>query len=116
LDLSKAKVIDQVNVAVGDKPVHKQYTPTGDNVCGWVEPLKKQTTHGLILSDSAANELRTPIMHVIAVGPDCKQIKPGDRVVFFYNPGMHKIVLEGKITYLINEKQVDGILEKECHA
>ena len=61
----------------------KQFTPVGDRVV--FKPHKPRQLHaGLVLPDDTM--LFSPTGTVVAVGPDCKQIKEGDVVAV--DPGL----------------------------
>lgn len=54
--------------------------PLGDYVVAVGEEAKTKTASGLYLPDNAQEKPKTA--KVVAVGPDAKQVKTGDRIVY----------------------------------
>ena len=55
------------------------FKPNGN----WVmlpNPAKRKTESGIILDDATVNKLKTNILEVLAVGPNCMFAKKGDRI------------------------------------
>lgn len=81
IDPTKAvTVTGQKPLPKADKPVPKTFTPVSNIIAGWVEP-KDEATKGGVLLGAAAATYTTPVVRIVAVGPDCKFVKPGDRVL-----------------------------------
>lgn len=117
INLNNAALIKNVDVSKqgeGRDPVHKQYDLLYDNIAGWAEQPAVVTSSGLIIGQQSADQFQSPIMNVVAVGPDCKFVKPGDRVVFFWSPSMYKVMVDGRVSFVLNEKLVHGILPDKC--
>lgn len=56
------------------------YKPLWDYVLIDVDEIKKQTDSGFFIPSSSKEV--PPIGTVVAIGPDCKAIKVGDKVIF----------------------------------
>jgi len=54
--------------------------PLGDYVVAQAEEAEKKTASGLYLPDNAQEKPKTA--KIVAVGPDAKQVKVGDRIVY----------------------------------
>lgn len=85
------------------------FTPTRD----WVIlplPTKTVTDSGIILSEQAADSLKTNILKVVKAGPECKQVKEGDTV--YVHPETSGVILtiEGEEYVAVNEFMIMGIL------
>ena len=66
------------------------FNPTRD----WVVlpiPHKKVTDSGILLSDEAANSLKSNILEALKVGPECKLVKQGDMV--YVHPHTEGIII-----------------------
>lgn len=114
---NRAAIIKNVGVSKqgeGREPVHKQYDPIYDNIAGWAEQAPVKTQSGLLIGEQSADQFQSPILNVVAVGPDCKFVKPGDRVVFFWSPSMYKVMVDGRVSFVVNERLVHGILPDKC--
>jgi len=55
-------------------------SPLGDYVVAQAEAAEKKTASGLYLPDNAQEKPKTA--KVVAVGPEAKQVKVGDRIVY----------------------------------
>lgn len=116
-NVNNAAIIKNVDVSKqgeGRDPVHKQYEPLYDNVAGWAEQAAVKTSSGLIIGQQSADQFQSPILNVVAVGPDCKFVKPGDRVIFYWSPSMYKVMVDGRVTFVVNERLLHGILPDKC--
>lgn len=85
------------------------FTPTRD----WVIlplPTKTITDSGIILSEQAADSLKTNILKVVKAGPECKQVKQGDTV--YVHPETSGVILtiDGVEYVAVNEFMIMGIL------
>jgi co-chaperonin GroES (HSP10) len=86
-----------------------KFTPTRD----WVVlplPTKTITDSGIILSEQAADSLKTNILKVVKAGPECKQVKEGDTV--YVHPETSGVILtiDGVEYVAVNEFMIMGIL------
>ena len=54
--------------------------PLGDYVVATTEPAQTKTASGIYLPEQAAEKPKTA--EVVAVGPDAKQVKVGDRIIY----------------------------------
>lgn len=91
--------------------VPKQYTPIGAQLSAWIEPIPKTTESGLIVPEKSMANFRTVIARVIAVGPKCVQVKPGDRILVADGTNIMKIKVDGMESILMFEERVLGILD-----
>jgi chaperonin GroES len=80
-------------------PLH----PLGDYIVAQSEEAESKTASGLYLPDKAQDKPKTA--KVVAVGPDAKQVKVGDRIVYkAYSTTDVKIEKESYI--LVKEEDV----------
>ena len=87
------------------------FNPTRD----WVVlpiPTKKVTDSGILLSDGAANSLKSNILKAVKVGPECKQVKEGDTVYVHPETSGVVIEVEGVEYVMVNEFMLLGIISK----
>jgi co-chaperonin GroES (HSP10) len=87
------------------------FNPTRD----WVVlpiPNKKVTDSGILLSDEAANSLKSNILQAVKVGPECKQVKEGDTV--YVHPHTEGVIIdvEGTQYVMVNEFMLLGVINK----
>ena len=54
--------------------------PLGDYVVATAEEVQTKTASGILLPENAAEKPKTA--KVVAVGPNAKQVKPGDSIVY----------------------------------
>jgi chaperonin GroES len=54
--------------------------PLGDNVIAVAEEAKNKTASGLYLPDAAKEQPKTA--KIVAVGPQAKQVKNGERIIY----------------------------------
>ena len=78
---------------------------------GWVilpNPAAQKRESGIILEDDVANKLRTNVLEVLAVGPDCRQTQVGDTVMV--DPSSEAMIVHiNEVSYLfVNEFQILG--------
>lgn len=92
----------------------KTYTPIGCLVA--LHPHPQETTPaGLVFPDGSkagggvkgVREADTAT--VIAVGPDCKQVKAGDVVFFAQEVLAQRVVVGGELTLLVREDHLGGV-------
>lgn len=87
------------------------FNPTRD----WVVlpiPHKKVTDSGILLSEGAANSLRSNILEVVKAGPECKQVKEGD--IVYVHPETAGVIIEvdGTQYVMVNEFMLLGVISK----
>lgn len=84
------------------------FLPTRDWV---VLPFQREneTEAGILLSDAAANSLRSNILEVIAAGPNCETVKAGDTVMVHPNSEGLVVEIDNKPYVMINEFQICGV-------
>lgn len=70
--------------------------PLGDRVVAVREEVKTKTASGIYLPESSAE--KTAVFEVIATGPEVKDVKVGDRII--YNGYAGEVKVDGK-DYLI---------------
>lgn len=97
------------------KPVpKKRFVPVGDQVAIHVY-LMTETQGGVLLPDRAAEggDWRSPMGLVVAVGPDVKQIKEGDKVVLHPSTVAMKVRFQGDEYIVLSESKVCGVVLPE---
>lgn len=87
------------------------FNPTRD----WVVlpiPHKKITDSGILLSDAAADSLKSNILQVLKAGPECKQVKEGDTV--YVHPHTEGVIIDIEETQyvMVNEFMLLGVISK----
>lgn len=87
------------------------FNPTRD----WVVlpiPHKKVTDSGILLSDAAADSLKSNILQVLKAGPECKQVKEGDTV--YVHPHTEGVIIDIEETQyvMVNEFMLLGVISK----
>lgn len=91
------------------RPVVKTFTPMGDFVA--VETyIFSKTEKGLILPSGVEDPFRCCTSRVVAVGPECKQVKEGDIVLS--TPGTEAFFIshgESGRVVMCREKQLIGV-------
>ena len=83
------------------------FKPNGN----WVllpNPAKRKTDAGIILDDDTVNMLKTNILEVLAVGPQCTFAKIGDTVMIDPRTEAVKCRLDSKDMLLVGEHQLLG--------
>lgn len=94
----------------------KLFTPTYDKVVLQVFRVDK-TEGGLSLPESmgelSVDRPESPTALVVAVGPDCKQIKRGDRVLMAAGTGAIKTTYRGyKAVCVCHEEEVLAVIDE----
>ena len=87
------------------------FNPTRD----WVVlpiPSKKVTDSGILLSDEAANSMKSNILPALKVGPECKHVKEGDTV--YVHPHTEGVIIDIEETQyvMVNEFMLLGVISK----
>jgi co-chaperonin GroES (HSP10) len=85
------------------------FIPTRD----WVVlpiPVKTKTDSGILLSEQAADSLKSNILKVVAAGPECKSVKEGDTV--YVHPETTGVIIEidKKQFVMVNEFMLLGVI------
>lgn len=88
----------------------KTFVPFG---CLVAAHIHKIVEPGLAMPDGVIAPNRTPTMTVIAVGPECKQVKEGDVCYPVGNFAAINIYSEGGKVMVFREDQIGGILIPE---
>lgn len=84
-------------------------TPVGNMVAIHQHPVE-ENDKGIILPDGSENPLQSNICTVISVGPDCKQVKRGDKVLMM--PVMCSVLYHRKHAYVfVKEEQIACVLD-----
>lgn len=85
------------------------FIPTRD----WVLlpiPHKQVTDSGIILTESAANSMRSNILKALKVGPECKQVKEGDTVYVHPHTEGVVIIIDEKEYVMVSEFMLIGVI------
>jgi co-chaperonin GroES (HSP10) len=90
------------------EPGKTGFQPIGDQVAVRVHKVEKTNT-GIELAGNASDSLRTPTGDVLEVGPDCKQVKPGDVVFVRPSEPATPLMWEHGRFVVIKEQQIIGI-------
>ena len=83
------------------------FKPNGN----WVmlpNPAKRKTESGIILDDATVNKLKTNILEVLAVGPNCMFAKKGDTVMVDPRSEAARTEIDGELYLVISEHQILG--------
>jgi co-chaperonin GroES (HSP10) len=56
--------------------------PLGDRIVLKADPVAETTESGLYVNNDIAKEQAIPLATVLAVGPECKLLGPGARVIY----------------------------------
>ena len=93
-----------------DKPCDKKFVPIGKLVVGQLiqDASGSNTEGGVIIPEIAT--WRNPVYAVVACGPECKQIKEGDRVLVSPELQPRVVRYAGDELHLFHEEQVSGIV------
>jgi len=94
---------------VKTKTKRMNFKPNGN----WVvlpNPAKRKTESGIILDDATVNKLKTNILKVLAVGPNCMFAKEGDTIMI--DPRGEGVMVEIEETeyVMVMEQQILGIM------
>jgi co-chaperonin GroES (HSP10) len=85
------------------------FNPTRDWIVLPFQQLEK-TDSGIMLAGGAEKSMKSNILEVVAVGPDCKTIKEGDTVMV--HPTSEGLIIdldEGKFV-MVNEFMICGVI------
>lgn len=111
IDLGRGvEVVPASGAPVANKEVPAQYTPIGNLVAGWAEPPPTETKAGLIIGEEASKQFATPVLRVVAIGPDVKQVKVGDRVLVNGSSPVMKIIVANLASVVVPEDRICGVL------
>jgi co-chaperonin GroES (HSP10) len=93
------------------------FTPIGNGVIVELHEQKETTPGGIILADTVENKeelLKTSYEGdiVLAIGPDCKQVKVGDLAYFNIQASFKPCVINGKRYLLYREGDINVIINK----
>ncbi len=100
-------------VSIAGKPQpRKRFTPIGRKVVIYAYKVD-ETAGGVALPDVAVEkgDWRTPVGLVLAVGPEVKQVKEGQRVLVHPSTPVMKVKYEGDADCVVMEEEhIAGIL------
>lgn len=85
--------------------------PLRANVLVRPDPPPDKTSGGILYRPDTV-KTRSQRGTVLAIGPDCKGVKPGDRVLFTYWSAIH-LDLNGVEHFLYREDEILGVLQGE---
>ena len=74
------------------------------------DPRKEETESGIILPESAQDKIKENILEVLAVGPECKWVKPGDTIMVDPSGKGHIVTIDEKSYVIISEFMILGIM------
>lgn len=77
--------------------------PLGDYVVATAEAAETKTASGIYLPDNAAEKPKTA--KVVAAGPDAKQVKQGDRIIY-KSYSNTDVKVEGTEYILVKEEDI----------
>ncbi len=90
----------------------KKFTPIGERVVLQVIEIPETTQGGLILPEQSRETWTTPIAQVIAVGPNVKQLKEGDKVLVYAETIARKVRYDNDSLLVVFEGDVVGVIDK----
>lgn len=67
----------------------------------------------ILLPEKSVKHYHTPTGRVLACGPDCKVVKPGDRVIWHSSLMVGTIRYQGKVAMSAKEEQLLGVVTLE---
>jgi hypothetical protein len=74
---------------------------------------KSLVRNGIILPNQIVDNRAWRIARVILAGPDCKQVKPGNTIIFPGDRGLQALKRNGKMIIFLSEDRIFGICEAE---
>ena len=92
------------------RDVPKLFQPAGQVIV--TEKLEMRDEQ-IIVPDTVEKTWETPILRVIAVGPDCKVVKEGDYIVYPNGGPAGKIFFQGYQYLLVNEDSIAGVINPD---
>lgn len=99
------KSINTKKVGTMNSPIK----PLADRVVAVLEEAQTKTASGLYMPESAKE--KPVIANVIAIGPNVKDLKVGDRIVYKkYAASMVELKIDGKDYFVLEEEDVLGTL------
>lgn len=108
-DLTRTKVFGFIQP--GDAPSPKTFTPTGDMVAFQLIQTSNRTEGGVVIPDTAKDTWETPVGIVVAIGPETKWVKPGQKIIVLNETPLIKVRHKGAEFYQIEEKGIVGVLD-----
>ena len=88
----------------------KLFQPVGQVIVAEKLEMKDEQ---IIVPDTVEKSWETPVLRVIAVGPECKVVKEGDYVVYPNGGPAGKIFFHGYQYILVNEDSVAGVINPD---
>lgn len=87
----------------------KTFTPIGRQVAmTWVNK-DEMTNGGIVLPEGSMSKMIFAVTEVVAVGPECKQVKEGDRVLIDERTMLKRGYHRGVEYYVIEETLIAGV-------
>lgn len=87
-----------------------KFTPIGSMVAVIVDTPETETYGDIVIPEAVSGRFWAPTGTVIAVGPECKQVKAGDRILGFPAAPGGFIRYKGEEIFLIEEIELAGVL------
>ncbi len=97
-----------------DRPVRLTGTPVLEGICFQVVDVPAERPGGLLMPEGSEDKFQSPVGLVLAVGPDVKTARPGDKFLIANRPGaclQHPVYTEDYEVYMGTESQVAVILD-----
>jgi co-chaperonin GroES (HSP10) len=77
------------------------------------EDGKSIVRNGIILPNQIVDNRAWRIAKVLLTGPDCKQVKPGQTIIFPGDRGLQALKRNGKMVIFLSEDRIFGICEAD---
>lgn len=94
--------------------VPERFRPWGARVLVKVIAEDEVTASGIVIM--GARKTDTHVTEVVAVGPDCKWVKPGDKVMHVRVVGIAHRFGDGGMYRILHEHELLGVIEPEVAA
>lgn len=95
----------------GDR-IKKRFTPVGNKVA--LQVIKQtESKGGIVLPETNKQNPESPQAWVIAVGPECKEVKEGDLLIFNGGTPGDVILLGEDRIIMVAESQIAGIMDSK---
>ena len=89
------------------------FVPFGCLMVAQLHFLDEVQSHGgLIMPDGSKDLVQSPTATILAVGPECKQVKPWDEIVMASGAQGAWITHDGQQLMVLREDSIMGIVEK----
>lgn len=90
----------------------KTFTPTGSKVALFMIKAPLETETGIQLPETMKEDWTTPVCVVVACGPECKYVKPGDRTLSLMQAQAFKIRHAGAELLVVEENSIMGVIDE----